>query len=204
MTIRCTVCRLGAGKRQAIDAALCSGHVSLAELETSSRISKSALQRHSKHINAPIVEAQTVQDAAIAQAALPIAPQVLQSAPIAQLAPFAARESAETTKGRLLERIELLWNESIEGLEASKEPLVITKPNGSTIEVPGDLRARAGFVREARKVLELQGEATGDLVSGQPNQIGNVIIVLPAPRPGSTPADYEEQVVDIATPNGRS
>jgi hypothetical protein len=59
----------------------------------------------------------------------------------------------------------MLWTESLDGLEASKEPVTIKKPDGSEVEIPaGNLRARAGFLREARQVLELQGAATGDLV----------------------------------------
>lgn len=90
---------------------------------------------------------------------------------------MASRQTS--TKANLLERIEYLWNESLDGLEVSKEPIRITKPDGSTVELRASC-ARVGFIREARSVLELQGAATGELVKGQSNQIGQVVIVIPA------------------------
>jgi hypothetical protein len=91
-----------------------------------------------------------------------------------------ATPPAELSKAQLLERIELLWTESLEGLEVSKERIRINKPDGSSVEIPGDLRARAGFVLEARSVLELQGEATGHLVKGQTGPTFAIQIVVPA------------------------
>jgi hypothetical protein len=98
------------------------------------------------------------------------------------------------TKAVLLGRIETLWGEAVDGLKAAKEPVVLTKADGSTVEVPGgDLRARAGFIREARQVLELQGAATGDLVKGDPAMIGPVMIVVPANLP--TRGEFEAMAV---------
>jgi hypothetical protein len=90
-----------------------------------------------------------------------------------------AQLSITPTREQLIERIEYLWSESIDGIEASKESLTIHKPDGTCVEVPPDLRARAGFIREARSVLELQGEASGHLIRGQPVS-SQVIIVVPA------------------------
>ena len=139
-------------------------------------ISKSALQRHSKHLaiaNKPNAEALP-----FALMREPLKPQ-----------PVPAKEA-------LLERIEYLWKESLDGLEASKKPITMTKPDGSSIELPADLRSRVGFIREARSVLELQGAATGDLIKGQSNQIGQVVIVVPAKPPGGEPIEFP--IIDIS------
>jgi hypothetical protein len=177
--LRCSICTLPPEKRDAIDEALSSGTITLIEVAASSGISKSALQRHSKHLDPSAPE----EPKAIKQKEL---------APIlapAQVTPAPQPDTAGT-KVRLLERIEFLWNESLDGLALSKEPITVKKPDGTSLELPGDLRARAGFIREARSVLELQGEVTGDFIKGQPFA-GNiqVQIVMPAsdnrPQPDS-------------------
>jgi hypothetical protein len=174
--MRCSICKLPERKRAAVDAALAAGDVSLVAVSVSSGLSKSALQRHSKHLAEP------------------------NNRPAVSPLPFVIEkptsEVAVPTKESLLERIEFLWAESIDGLELSKEPITLRKPDGSSIELPGDLRARVGFLREARSVLELQGAATGDLVRGQSNQIGQVVIVVPARPPSGEPIEFP--IVDIA------
>ena len=174
--MRCSICKLPERKRAAVDAALAAGDVSLVAVSISSGLSKSALQRHSKHRAEP------------------------NNRPAVSPPPFVIEkptsEVAVPTKESLLERIEFLWAESLDGLELSKEPITLTKADGSTTELPGDLRARASFIREARSVLELQGAATGELIKGQPNQIGQVLIVVPARPPGGKAEEY--QVIDIS------
>ncbi len=164
MTVRCSICKLPEGKRAAVDAALAAGDVSLAEVSVSSGLSKSALQRHSKHL------------------------QAFEQPKVGPLSPAVRREPLKPqsvpTKETLLERIEYLWAESLDGLELSKEPITLRKSDGSTVELPGVLRAPAGFIREARSILELQGAASGELVRGQSNQIGQVVIVVPVRSPG--------------------
>lgn len=174
--MRCSICKLPERKRAAVDAALAAGDVSLVAVSVSSGLSKSALQRHSKHLQA--VEKPEADAVSFAHIREPLTPQPVP------------------TKETLLERIEYLWNESLDGLELSKEPITLAKPDGSTIEMPGDLRARAGFIREARSILELQGAASGELIKGQPNQIGQVIIVVPARPPGGEAEEYP--IIDIA------
>jgi hypothetical protein len=174
--MRCSICKLPDRKRAAVDAALAAGDVSLVEVSASSGISKSTLQRHSKHLQA--VEQPEAQA---------LSPAVMLE-PLKQPVP---------TKETLLERIEFLWAESLDGLELSKEPITLRKPDGSSVELPGDLRARVGFLREARNLLELQGTASGDLIRGQANQIGQVLIVCPAMPAGVEPVEY--QIIDILT-----
>jgi hypothetical protein len=173
--MRCSICKLPERKRAAVDAALAAGDVSLVAVSVSTGLSKSALQRHSKHRAEP------------------------NDHPAVSPLPFVTEkptsEIAVPTKESLLERIEFLWAESIDGLELSKEPITVRKPDGSSVDLPGDLRARVGFIREARSVLELQGAATGELVKGQSNQIGQVVIVVPERQPGVEPVDY--RVIDI-------
>lgn len=192
MIIRCSVCRLPADKRQAIDAALTSGQASLAEIGRVSKISVSALQRHhANHLNRPVGAAEALHTAIapvqqLGAAGLPMPPQTPASNP-------------ESTKDELLSKIRFLWGEALEGLDASKQSLTVTKPDGSTLEIPGDLRARTGFIREARKIAELEGTINGDLEPA-PNNINGVIIVLPQASAGkqfaSEPYDTE-CVVDI-------
>jgi hypothetical protein len=203
MTIRCSVCKLDSAKRAAIDAAL-RGNASLIEISAKCGISKSALQRHSKHLAGPYlvtkeapVEAMT-PDPAATPVSEPVSAEIAKPEEQSIAAP-----TGELTKQSLLERLEHLWSESMDGLEAAKESVVITKPNGVSIEVPGDLRARAAFVREGRQVLELQGEVSGAYSRGQPMQVGVIQVVVPA----VTSLEAQEQrriaeaaVVEIAMP----
>jgi hypothetical protein len=79
------------------------------------------------------------------------------------------------TKEELLSRLENLWQEVVASILESK---------GS-----GDLQVRAGFLREARRTLEIEGDWTGhfprQIVGNQPGAL--VQIVLPAPPEGSPP-----------------
>jgi hypothetical protein len=83
-----------------------------------------------------------------------------------------------------LQRIELLWSESIEGLEASKAEIKVHGRDGSEMTIPGDLRARAAFLREGRGILELAGAATGAWGGpggGPPAEI-NLALIVGIPR----------------------
>jgi hypothetical protein len=174
--IRCTICKLETQRREAIDVAL-QGGVSLIEIATSSGLSKSSLQRHSKHMT-------TLQKLETPTLSPVVEDPILEPLALAAL-----------TKESLLSRIEYLWQESLDGLAVSKRPIMMTRSNGSTVEVPGDLRARVGFIREAKSILELRGAATGELVKSPPNQVGQVLIVCPAMPAGVEPVDC--RVIDI-------
>jgi hypothetical protein len=196
MTIRCSICKLPAEKLEALEAAILGGDISLHELANSTGLSKSAIHRHKQHL----VPARPVTRQQAAEELPPDSPsavtvRAIQPPPSQPIAPESRAAEVEVipagadrpkgpvtaTKARLLARIESLWGECTDGLRAAKEPVVLTKADGSTVEVPGgDLRARAGFIREARNVLELQGAATGDLVKGDPAIVGPVMIVVPA------------------------
>jgi hypothetical protein len=79
------------------------------------------------------------------------------------------------------------------GLQASKEAIRVEKPDGSTVEVPGDLRSRAAFLREARSILQLEAEVTGELAAAPTFAVQ---IVMPA----ATAEPTEYPVFDIAMP----
>jgi len=98
-----------------------------------------------------------------------------------------------STKAELLRRLEYLWHESLDGLEATKEAIHIEKANGSVIELPGDLRAPAGFMRGGRQVLELAATANGDLTMGHAGT--SIMIVLPVAVQDGKGSD--DCVVDI-------
>jgi hypothetical protein len=107
--------------------------------------------------------------------------------------------TAAAGREQLLRRIELLWNESLDGLGASKEPIRVLKPDGSTLELPGDLRTRSGFIREARQVLEFQATVNGNLAVGPTAQIMIVIPQGGASAPFS-PELGEVDYIDISPP----
>jgi transposase-like protein len=190
MMIRCTICKLEAEKRSAIDAAL-QGGLSLEEISRGCGISKSSLHRHSHHLKPASAVVPTTGE----PPATPLAPTASPGTVTEPSSPAAQAP----TRNQFLERIEFLWGESIEGLNDSKEPIVLHKADGSSIEIKGgDLKARPGFIREARQVLELQGEATGELVRGQPaNQFAQIVIVCPVSQQ-LAPGDDGTVTIDIA------
>lgn len=54
----------------------------------------------------------------------------------------------------------------MDGRQVSKNSVRIGKPDGSTVEPPGDTyRVRSGFIHEARHVLELQAQTNGQLTA---------------------------------------
>jgi hypothetical protein len=187
----CKVCTLDQEHRSAIDEALRSS-VPLDEVSRRCGIARSSLHRHlRRHLttdkNKPTQrsgELITVSEK--------------------ETATSGTRSSEERvtrpTKGQLLQRIEMLWCEGLDGLATSKEPIYVTRPNGSTLELPGDLRARKGFLGELREILRLQGEATGELVRGQVEANFAIQIVMPgggavAPKLGE---QSESPVIDVA------
>jgi len=163
MIIRCSVCRLDPERRRAVEAALTAA-VPLGEISRSCGLSKSALSRHSRHSGRPESVASNKTPAAIV---------VRTAAPV----PASEPAAPAPTKTELLRRVEILWSEALDGLEASKEPIVLSKPDGSKLEISGgDLRARAAFVRAGRDVVQLSAELSGEL-AGQSIAINNVILV---------------------------
>jgi hypothetical protein len=72
------------------------------------------------------------------------------------------------------------------------------------MELPGDLRCRAGFIREARGILELQGQATGELLT--PAVVSNnfymlassIQFELPGLKPAQpTPHEPSRTIIDV-------
>ena len=199
----CKVCVLDQEHRTAIDDALSSG-VPLDTISHKCGIGRSSLHRHfHRHLrpdkNEPGPKShgsrRTVQTTPVsASAKLPDPPELtaivrgrqrdtdtITSITVAGSSSGQSGEndgSAQTsTKAELLGRLEYLWHESLDGLDATKEAIRIEKANGSVIELPGDLRARAGFIREGRQVLELVAAANGDLSAGHAE--ARILIVLP-------------------------
>jgi hypothetical protein len=176
MTVRCGVCKLDPQRRSAVDSAL-RGQVPLDQLSHLSGISKSSLHRHAQHLERSEalpateltgqIEAADKQAVAVPQAAVPADPP---------------------SKSELRERVSLLWTEAMEGLSASKEPVRVMRPDGSTMEIPGDLRSRVGFLRVATSVAELGGQATGELTREAGTITNNTYVLVNhvpqvAPRP---------------------
>jgi hypothetical protein len=200
---RCTVCRLDPERRSAVDAVLRDGQISFQELSRRCGFSKSALHRHRQHMDT--LDGPTPARLSLAApipAPVPAPALTHQAGAPAALAiggdPTAGAAAAKPGREQLLSRIELLWGEALSGLEAAKEPIRIEKPDGSIVEMPGDLRARSGFIREGRQVLELQAAVTGNLgVAGT-----SIMIVLPTALGAAVSAVGElgevTSVIDIA------
>ena len=159
--------------------------MSLQEISSTSGLSRSSLHRHRQHLD------RVPSDASNISPPVPTDVSVRQEISDAVLVPQStapavavAGHGVETepsyqteTKAELLRRLEYLWQESLDGLQATKEPVRISKPDGSSLEIPGDLRARAAFIREGRQVLELVAAANGDLSAGHAE--ARILIVLP-------------------------
>lgn len=190
MTIRCSVCKSEPARLGAINAALAAG-VPLDEISRSSGITKSSLHRHAKHI--PGGEMNTAVTSGRPSAPVP-APRGPLTPP---LAPKPRPRPAAPTKEELLERIELLWGESLEGLEAAKEPIRVTKPDGSSLELPGDLRSRAAFIREARSVVELSAAVSGELNAPATSGATFVLIPIAIPMPSLAPLLSQPPAQDV-------
>jgi hypothetical protein len=193
---RCTVCQLPPERLAAIDEGL-RAQIPLAQLAASCGLSKSTLSRHSQHLDGRTTDPTDTNPDAAAQV---IAPQITPTRSVAtqQSASVAPPQaSVGPSKEVLLSRIELLWSESLDGLEAAKEPVRVKRPDGAELEIPGDLRARAGFIREGRQIVELAGAVTGNLVRGDTGG-AHVAIQIVCPAQGSsTSADLDDEGVTI-------
>jgi hypothetical protein len=180
---KCHVCSLPADRRAAVEEAI-RASVPLARIAETSGISKSGLSRHGKHLAGHTSHPPTAR------------PTPQPTALIARPADSSA--ALGPSKDELLRRIEFLWVESLGGLEASKEPLQIQRRDGSTLTVPGDLRSRVGFLREARGVVELAGTATGHITKGDVGGAQVAIqIVCPAGAQSQVLESEEGMVLDI-------
>jgi hypothetical protein len=193
---RCSVCRLSQARRETVDAALRSEQISLQEISISCGFSKSALHRHRQHLSA-VATAEPAQNLPA-----PASRTVAMTEPAASLGAFAAKPEANpptATRTQLLRRLELLWDEAMSGLEASKEPVQIEKPDGSIVELR-DLRARASFIREARSVVGLTAEISGELAGP------SIFVQVVVPGMGGAapiPDDVEDGPVIDITPQRR-
>ncbi len=184
---RCTVCRLERNLRDAVDSALRTAGVSLTTIASRCGCSKAALHRHRQHLNREHISSKPLANVATVGPVMPLT----AAAPAVTRNPEAVLESG--SREELLRRIEYLWLESLAGLESSKQPIRIEKPDGTVAELPPDTRARAAFIREARQSLKLQAMANGGLNVAP---AGLITIVLPATTRDRIPGQ-DIQVIDI-------
>jgi hypothetical protein len=190
----CRVCNLGQEDRAAIDEALQNG-VPLEQISRGCGISDSSLHRHfHRHVKADATKVSTGK--ADMKSPEPVRSSVSMPA---VLEPIHEASLEKPTKQQLLERIEMLWGEGFDGLEATKEAIYLTRADGSKVELhAGDLRARKGFIGELREILRLQGEATGDLVRGQSVE-ANFAIQIVVPNVQVQP-EQDDYAFEIALP----
>ena len=207
MILRCSICKLNPTRRAVVESALAGG-VALAEISRRSGLSKSALSRHSRHGAAPTGQTAAAKESISSEppakeaTGIAVRPQVIPPASSSDPQALAARRTdVSPSRAQLLERVEMLWDETLDGLEAAKQPITVQRPDGTSMELPGDLRARAGFIRTARDVLHLGAELSGELA--QPATInGDIFLVCdslavhqqdPAMRP-----DAVDDAIDIS------
>jgi len=195
MITKCSVCNLDPSRRAAVESAL-SGGVSLGDVARFSGLSKSALSRHGRHLGGAAESRPEAKDQ-VAKKTSAVAVRPASTAPEVEQV---ATPAVSLTKAELLARVELLWNESLNGLEASKEPIMLRKLDGGVLALPGDLRARSGFIRAARDVLHLGAELSGELSSpaGLNNTIINLVCVSAGPERDAVTLDVPAaEVIEI-------
>jgi hypothetical protein len=176
---KCSICNFPTKRRAAVDEAL-RANVSLGKIAEASGASKSALSRHSAHVEG--------REVASVPQAVEKHPERTTEASVAKSVAVSDRFQGPT-KEQLVARIEHLWTESVNGLEAAKQPIKVRRPDGAELELPGDLRARAAFLREGRGVLELAGVATAAWGPGAgqlPAEI-NLALIVQIPRSAPVP-----------------
>lgn len=174
---QCSICRLTPERLTAVNNALADANISLVQIARTSGLSKSALSRHWHH----------------SKISVPAAPHC---------ANLIETDGPVPTKRELLSRLEMLWTEATEGLQAAKEPITLKGPDGSDVEVKaGDLRAMSNFLREARQTLEMEGDWLGHFPSRQQGAVwgGGVVIVVPGRSPEVANGD-NDGCVEIALP----
>jgi len=174
--LRCTICKLPAEKLAAINSSLLGG-ASQQTVATEHGLSKAGTGRHARHLpgynaaaaqpkgsDTPIMAERTAPGTETAvpappKAALPAktpppAPQeTALTVPAPEAPPLDVKAKLERAEGRL----EHLWGEALDGLEASKVPVVLTKADGSIVEVHNH-SARASFIRVAKDIIQSQIE----------------------------------------------
>ena len=201
MTLRCTICKLDPTKLGVIDSALRSG-TSLRVVADENGLTKSALGRHAQHVvgyNAaatPPKPARSLKTRASAPPK-PTLPSPVVKAPVEPAEPALETPiDVESRRRQALERCELLFREALAGLEDSKQPIVVNKGNG-TLEIPGDLRARAAFVRAARDVLSLDAELSGVYDDQAAPHFGEVVFQNVILMPKTTTVETRAKVVEV-------
>lgn len=189
----CKVCILDRKHREVIDEALRNA-VPLDEIARGCGIGRSSLHRHFHRHMSPDRSAAHPSDVAPVRATERMPAAVAASEP-----PVAETRKARPTKQQLINRIEMLWGEGLDGLAVSKQPISVIRADGSQFQIPGDLKARKGFLGELRELVRLQGEATGELVRGSVE--ANFAIQIVMPTMTSVPSEsgpHDPPIIDIA------
>lgn len=189
----CKVCILDRKHREVIDEALRNA-VPLDEIARGCGIGRSSLDRHFHRHMSPDRSAAHPSDVAPVRATERMPAAVAASEP-----PVAETRKARPTKQQLINRIEMLWGEGLDGLAVSKQPISVIRADGSQFQIPGDLKARKGFLGELRELVRLQGEATGELVRGSVE--ANFAIQIVMPTMTSVPSEsgpHDPAIIDIA------
>jgi hypothetical protein len=215
--IRCSICRLSDEKRSAINASLQAG-VSLDELAAQTGIHRSSLGRHGRNcLRSPVPVEQSTPISTPPKAAVEVRlPKTVASMPPKPVAPAhavqtpdpAAPLDMEARRRQALERAEQLWSELEECLRLAREPVVIVKPDGSTLEVPVDLRTRSSVIRAGKDVIDLDARLNGLYDNPAAAPFGSVVfqsvIMMPKITDLEPPQRPDPKVVDALPEPARS
>jgi hypothetical protein len=201
MTIRCRICQLEPEKQAAIAEALRES-VPLQVISDRTGLSKSSIWRHSKHL-AKAAGQEKAPKAVVtprAKTPVPAPPRPTALAHTVQTPDPAAPLEVEAKRRQGLDRTEQLWGEVSECLQAAKEPVVVVKPDGSTLEVPVDLRTRSSVIRAGKDVIDLDARLNGLYDNPAAAPLGSVVfenvILMPKIPELEPPENPEPKVID--------
>jgi hypothetical protein len=216
----CTICRLDPTKRAAIDSALRSG-TSLRTIADENGVSKSGLSRHAQHIvgyNARQPQPKAPEPAKSPERAAPKAKTAAPAAPKASRPPKNAVPTPpnpalpavrtqtpapqaseppvdqEASRKRALDRTEQLWDEVADCLADAKKPTVIQKNDGTTIEVPLDLKTRSSVVRAGVGVVDLGAKLSGLYDPQAGPRFGDCVFVNVIQMPKTSDLEHPERL----------
>jgi hypothetical protein len=193
MTTKCSVCQLEPAKQEAVAAAL-RENVPLRVISAQTGLSRSALSRHSKHMARPAA-AETQPKAALpVKIAVPAPVESVEPAPVVK----APEPDDQEARKRALDRAERLWSEIAECLQLAREPAVIARPDGSTLEIPVDLKTRSAVVRAGRDVIDLDARLNGLYDPQAGPRLGEVVFQNVILLPKTADVERHTKVVDAA------
>jgi hypothetical protein len=110
-----------------------------------------------------------------------------------------APADTEAARRRALARSEELWSELSDCLRLAKQPTLIPRPDGTTLEVPLDLKTRSAVIRTGATIVDLDARLAGVYEIPTGPRLGEVVfanVILLPKNPDIENADACGPVVD--------